>query len=494
MSIDRALRILSLSLPLACIQIAGAQIADAQSLVYQESFQAASSPAAGGSDPVRVRWCLDGARIDHAAPGDFATGALRMDGASIDPLLHVFVGEAGCHTVRLRYRYVQLEHADARLEFAQSNTPRPNCIISTPWHAASMDRVGSSGGEVDVSIALDSHQGAYFRFDHGSNQNALWIDDLTIEVSGCPSVHPIEESCTRQLRGLELLFDTPLEEGVRPAGIAEWSDASIAPHELCGNELAGVLSFGQSARAPYATTHCIDTTGLSSAHLSIAFTKPLGLHGPSIEASIQGGPFAEIWRAEAYPVLPDQNGRCFWDALDLGQAGLLMDNSLRLRLVGAAGVEGLAFDRIALTAGAPPTAHVLRGLPQIMEPGSNRRKLVLVSHGTPLLGQTMSFHVRGLAPGTSRPLLGASLARAELPMNGGVLLIDPFPGMLVLIDDMALTGNGTEALWPSGNQNLVPSLQAFAGRSLYLQALATDTATSALSFSNGLEVIFGAGR
>ncbi len=483
------IRILSLSLPLVCMEVAGAQ-----SLVYQESFQAPSSPAPGGSDPVRVRWCLDGAHVDHAAPGDFAGGALRMDGASIDPLLHVFVGEAGCHTVRLRFRYVQLEHADARLEFALSDTPRPNCIISTPWRATSMNWVGASGGEVDVSIALDAHQGAYFRFDHGSNQNPLWIDDLTIEVAGCASVHSIEESCSRKLRGLELLFDTPLEEGVRPAGIAEWSDASVAPHELCSNELAGVLSFAESARPPYATTHCIDTTGLSSAHLSIAYTKPLGLNGPSIEASIQGGDFAEIWRAEAYPVLPDQNGRCFWDALDLGQAGLLMDDSLRLRLVGAAGVEGLAFDRVALTSGAPPTAHVLRVLPQVMEPGFAKRKLELVSHGTPLLGQTMSFYLRGLTPGAGRPLLGASLARAELPMSGGVLLIDPFPGMLVLIDDMAPTGNGTEARWPSGGQNLVPSLQAFAGRSLYLQALAADPVTSALSFSNGLEVIFGAGR
>ena len=106
----------------------------------------------------------------------------------------------------------------------------------------------------------------------------------------------------------------------------------------------------------------------------------------------------------------------------------------------------------------------------------------------------MSFYLRGLAPGAGRPLLGASLARAELPMSGGVLLIDPFPGMLVLIDDMEPTGNGTEARWPSGNKNLVPSLHAFAGSSLYLQALATDPVTSALSFSNGLEVIFGAGH
>ena len=157
-----------------------------QSLVYQETFSKDHTPIAGGSEPVRVRWCLDGARVDFSGPGGFDRGALLADGPSIDPLLHVYVGDAGCHTVRLRFQYLQLEDAEVDLEFALSDTPRPNCIIATPWRATEMNEVGVAGGTVDVSVALDEHQGVYFRFDHGANEQPLWIDNISIEVAGCP--------------------------------------------------------------------------------------------------------------------------------------------------------------------------------------------------------------------------------------------------------------------------------------------------------------------
>ena len=465
-----------------------------QSLVYQETFSKDHTPIAGGSEPVRVRWCLDGARVDFSGPGSFDRGALLADGPSIDPLLHVYVGDAGCHTVRLRFQYLQLEDAEVDLEFALSDTPRPNCIIATPWRATEMNAVGVAGGAVDVSIGLDEHQSVYFRFDHGRNEQPLWIDNLSIEVAGCPTVSPLQDPCAAVVRGFDASFDTPLGDNVRPAGFEEWNAASIAPHPQCGGGEAGVLAFGQSKSPPYATTHCIDTTGMSNAHLAIAYTKPLGVPGPSIEASIEGGPYIEIWRAESFPVLPDQNGRCFWDAVDLGEAGLLMVDSLRLRMVGMSQIPGLAFDHLSVNEGPPPLARVLQVMPQVTPEASRQRRLVLVAEGSPLLGQSLAFQVSGMVAGTEGAMLGASLARNEQPMGDGTLLIDLSPGILVLMDEMMPRERGTSAQWPTGDLNMVPSLQAFAGRSLFVQAMATEPHSKRISLSNGLHVIFGAGR
>ena len=99
-----------------------------------------------------------------------------------------------------------------------------------------------------------------------------------------------------------------------------------------------------------------------------------------------------------------------------------------------------------------------------------------------------------MAAGTQGTMLGASLARAEQPMGDGTLLIDLSPNILVLMDEMMPRNNGTIAHWPGGAQNMVPSLQAFAGRSLYVQAMAPEPHSKRISFSNALQVIFGAGR
>lgn len=106
--------------------------------------------------------------------------------------------------------------------------------------------------------------------------------------------------------------------------------------------------------------------------------------------------------------------------------------------------------------------------------------MVLGGVGTPVLGGSLVLATTNATPGAV--LLAASLGSAQLPLFGGVALIDP----LSLIGSFAVATVGGTATF-SGP---IPSIPSLAGVPFYFQSFGPDpTKAEGLALSNGLSAV-----
>ncbi len=152
--------------------------------IYFESFDRFNDPTGFDDGVFAAGWCRNGARI---ASNSFCNsgGALRLGSAVDDPVLWIYVGDQACSTVTIEFDYAQFADTGTRLYASGSIDPGFNCNASISQLAGALTTTGGVCTRTTLTVSPNGAQSIYFRFDHGVNGNAIYIDNLAIRVDGC---------------------------------------------------------------------------------------------------------------------------------------------------------------------------------------------------------------------------------------------------------------------------------------------------------------------
>ncbi|TKC98112.1 hypothetical protein E8A74_42540 [Polyangium fumosum] len=153
--------------------------------VYQENFDDGNaSPLTAGV--YKVDWCDDYIPLASNTPACMTGRTLRTNESTIDPTIWVYKGDASCTSVRLNYTYYQYDLANVNVSYQQSNDTIESCEKSGLFTSVTgHNTLKACAAQTQITIPFGSSKGVYIRFDHGTGQNALWLDNLSLEFVGC---------------------------------------------------------------------------------------------------------------------------------------------------------------------------------------------------------------------------------------------------------------------------------------------------------------------
>ncbi len=386
-----------------CALVIASTRATAQSCdLYFTDFPSFAAPPDLNSGENRVLWCVSGASVTSS---NFCpTGnALKLDSSTDDPVILVSTGAAGCTALEITFTYAQFAASNTLLKFGTTNATIASCTASTPLTLAALSTTKGVCVSFSATIPLNGMSGAYIRFDHGANSNAITIDDLSIRRVGCCSTsgHSCCEAgsagcsdsavsacvcaadpfcCTAQwdaqciaevtkfgcgscgggggsdcLAALSISFGTLYSGGSictkfpevfeRCEGTAPFLTSSL------GCASAGDMAMRFSQGYPYsaAITKCLDLSASAAPGLAFTYSKETGTLGPKIDVSIDGTTWTNAWTA---PI--SYAGGCTALVLDL--ASLAKETAVWLRFASGSSLSSIAtFDDIELI--EIPAAH-----------------------------------------------------------------------------------------------------------------------------------------
>lgn len=152
--------------------------------IYTESFDD------GKADPLtngvyKIDWC------DTYIPQSFNTPAcmtgqtLRTNDSTIDPTIWVYKADASCTSVKLTYTYYQFALSGVQVQYSTSNDAAQVCEKFGTFTTLATPTTLQQCVTQSHTIPFGSSKGVYIRFEHGSGQNAIWIDNVSLELSGC---------------------------------------------------------------------------------------------------------------------------------------------------------------------------------------------------------------------------------------------------------------------------------------------------------------------
>ncbi|MFM7052712.1 MAG: hypothetical protein ACKOYN_11380, partial [Planctomycetota bacterium] len=383
------------ALILSVLALAGVRSAAAQSCaLYQTDFGSFSGPPDLTSGEFRVRWCVSGATI--ASSGFCPTGSgLRLAGSTQDPVILVSGGGAGCSAFEVSFTYAQFSASGTVVKYGTTQAVDANCTASTPVTALALTATGGACTTASFTVPLLGASGAYIRFDHGANTNAVVIDDLVIRRVGCcgGSSHSCCEAgsagcadsavsacvCAADPYCCSTEWDAQCVAEVESLGCGScggggaaclgafaadfgtlYSGGSIctkypalfercegsAPFLTSSLGCAGsgdmALRFAQGFPYSAAVTRCIGFAARQAPALRFSYSKQSGTLGPRIDVSLDGTSWSNAWTA---PV--SFGGGCEERLLDL--APLAGEAAVWLRFSSGSSTSNLAaFDDFEL--------------------------------------------------------------------------------------------------------------------------------------------------
>lgn len=383
--------ILALAELIACML---ASRAFAQSCaLYATDFGAFSGPPDLLDGEFRVLWCPSGASITSS---NFCpTGnAFKLDSSSDDPVILVTTGSSGCTAIEITLTYAQYAASGTVVRYGTTNATTISCAASTPNTLGALVTTGGVCTTFSATIPLAGMKGVFIRFDHGSNSNALTIDDCSIRRVGCCASggHPCCETgaagcadaaiancvcatdpfcCSNEwdaqciaevtefgcgscdggaacLDGLSIGFGTLYSGGSicskfpeifeRCEGVAPFLTSSLG----CATSSDMALRFSQGYPYSAAITRCVDFAERTSPALAFRYSKTTGTLGPKIDVSLDGASWTTAWSAPiSFP------GDCAPVLLDL--ASIAGEPAVWFRFTSGSSVSNLAtFDDIEL--------------------------------------------------------------------------------------------------------------------------------------------------
>ncbi|HYO52020.1 MAG TPA: hypothetical protein VEU50_04445 [Archangium sp.] len=155
---------------------------------YSENFDDGTATDAT-TGIYQVRWCDTYIPLSSNTPSTLCsqtTGrTLRTNSSTQDPTIWVSRGNQFCTHVRIRYNYYQYAYADTGLQYLTSNDTSAVCEKSGIFSAVASHSVTQACGTQEQIIPFNGYNGVYIRLEHGSTSNAIWIDNLTLELDGC---------------------------------------------------------------------------------------------------------------------------------------------------------------------------------------------------------------------------------------------------------------------------------------------------------------------
>lgn len=374
--------------------------------LYTESFGSFAGPRDLDDGTHTVTWCTNGATVTGTSPCN-AGGALRLSAAGHDPVIFVRLGGAPCSHVTLSFRYAQFAATDTTVRMWTTSAEAIQC---QPAPSGPIDALHVTGGLCTTytrTLLLNGATSFFIRIDHGSNANAILIDDLQIERFGCCTapgdccstggpgcqnaavaacvcaidpfccrtawdsicVALVESlgcgSCSPSCEGaLAVDFGTVYQTGslcsLFPAHFSacEGAAPTLTISGACAGSGDPAMKFGTGLPHSAAITRCIDLAGTAAPVLSFSWTKQSGTLGPAIAVSAGDGPFQSIWSAPvAYA------GGCTTTSISL--ASWRDAGPLRLRFSSGSSIaNGSGFDDIVIgDAPAGPHDCCTEGIP-----------------------------------------------------------------------------------------------------------------------------------
>lgn len=392
----RPLRRLSIAAIAAVCWCALSTIALAQGdcLIYTEGFDSFAGPRDLDDGLFRVQWCGNGATVSSSSFCP-AGNAFRLDAPGEDPIVFVTAPAGSCTSFTISFDYSQFADTGTVLRYAVSSAAQVNCGQSVTTGALALTAGNGMCTAASHTVFVSPGQSVYLRFDHGSNTNAIFIDNVTIEVGGCCdggsehdccttggpgcaddtieqcvcAVDPFccdvewDQLCVDQVESLDCGSCAPAPQCIgdfaidfggfyQPGGVCglfpqlfehcEGTGPFISSGSACGGSGDMVMTFAGGFPHSAAVTHCIDMTDAATATLSFDYTKNTGTLGPKIAVGIDGGEFIDIWIA---PVV--FAGGCETVVLELSALG--GQGSVQFRFSSGSSVSnGAAMDNIVL--------------------------------------------------------------------------------------------------------------------------------------------------
>ena len=382
--------------------------------LYYTDFGAISGPPDLVEGDLRVLWCDATSSI---ATSSFCNSgnALKLDSSGDDPVVLVATGNAGCTAIEVRFRYAQFAASGTMVKWGTTAATTASCTASTPNTLGALTVTGGGCTEFSAVIPLNGAKGLYLRFDHGTNANAITIDDLEFRRVGCCTTGG-HDCCSEGTAGCadsaiaacvcaqdpfccDVQWDAQCVAEVGQFGCGSCGGGGACLDALdidfggvyTGSPICSVFpavfescqgtapflssSLGCTGPAdmalrfangfPYsaAITRCVSFAGRTAPALAFTYSKQSGTLGPRIDYSLDGTAWTTAWTA---PVA--FAGGCASVELDL--AALAGQPGVRFRFSSGSSTANLAtIDDISLierTAG--PHACCVEGAPGCEDP------------------------------------------------------------------------------------------------------------------------------
>lgn len=371
--------------------------------LYAETFEVFSGPADFDNGAYSVRWCRNGAAVTATSP--CLTGnSFRLAGSTQDPVLILSLPAAStCTQVTLEFQYAQALDTGTIVRFRSGSGAAFDCSTAITTSIGSLSTAGGQCITVQHNVVVGTDRNFAWKLDHGANNNAIFIDNVRITLTGCPcdpphgccdtgapgcenasvqscvcAIDPYccnvawDEQCVALvdaagcgscgtapvcLTEFSATFGTFFQSGrvcaLFPAlfETCEGNGPVISSNNACGG--SGDYSMIFSTGFPYsaAVTKCLSLAGAAPAALTFNYTKTGGTLGPRADISVDGGAWVNLWTA---PVT--FSGGCKPVCLNL--TPYVGQPSVRLRFSSGSSVSnGAAIDDILLRRDIACAAH-----------------------------------------------------------------------------------------------------------------------------------------
>jgi hypothetical protein len=152
--------------------------------LYTENFDDGNaSPVTAGV--YKLDWCDTNVPIAANTPLCMSGQTLRTNDSAIDPTMWIYKGAASCSQVKLTYLYYQFALAGVSVQYQQSNDANEVCEKSGGFISAGTHPTTQQCVQQTINIPFGNSSGVYIRFEHGAGSNAIWFDNITVELLGC---------------------------------------------------------------------------------------------------------------------------------------------------------------------------------------------------------------------------------------------------------------------------------------------------------------------
>ncbi|MEZ4298651.1 MAG: MopE-related protein, partial [Polyangiaceae bacterium] len=152
--------------------------------LYTESFDDGNAGEIT-SGTYKIGWCDTYLPTEQNTPLCMSGRTLRTNQSSEDPTIWVSRGNAPCTSAKITYSYYQFAQAAVTLQYQRSNDAAEVCEKTGTFTSLATIPTTQACVTQSATVAFNANSGIYFRFEHPSNTNALWIDNVSIELQGC---------------------------------------------------------------------------------------------------------------------------------------------------------------------------------------------------------------------------------------------------------------------------------------------------------------------
>ena len=151
--------------------------------LYFEGFPF-GGPADFDNGAFRVEWCANGAEVSSSNFCNTGT-SFRLASGSQDPVVWVHLNGQACTAVRLEFDYGQFFDSLTQVRYAVSSDTVLDCGAAILTSAGFLTQTGGICTPAQLTIPVSGAQSVYFQFDHGPTSDAIFLDNVSIQLETC---------------------------------------------------------------------------------------------------------------------------------------------------------------------------------------------------------------------------------------------------------------------------------------------------------------------